>query len=71
MLNTAVNRVDGDGVVLDENFVLLRGPERSCFDLQGDLFGFCDPGGAVGRHFEWMRVDVSGKIWISFESWDV
>ena len=50
-LQAAVDGVDGDGVIADENLIFLGGPKRSGFDLERFASGSCDPGRGVGsRH---------------------
>lgn len=50
-LQAAVDGVDGDGVIADENLIFLRGPKRSGFELERSALGSCDPGrGAGSRH---------------------
>ena len=50
-LQAAVNGVDGDGMIADENLIFLGGPKRSGLDLERFALGSCDPGRGVGsRH---------------------
>ena len=51
-LQAAVDGVNGDGMIADENLIFLGGPERSGLDLERFALGGCDPGRGVGsrRH---------------------
>jgi hypothetical protein len=49
-LETAVNGVDCDGVVLDEDFFCGGCPEGGFFDFKRVRFGLEDPGSGVERH---------------------
>ncbi len=51
-LEAAVDGVDGDGVVSNEDFVFGWGPKRGGLDLEGSAFRSREPGGGVGGHGE-------------------
>lgn len=60
-LERAIDGVDGDGVVLDEDLVSLGSPHGSGLDHEGAALGRFDPGSVVGGHFA-SRVCKGSKL---------
>ena len=49
-LQTVVDRVDGDGVISDENLVFCGSPKGSGLDFERLALGSCEPGGGIRSH---------------------
>ena len=49
-LYATVDRVDGNGMIPNQDLVFRRGPKGGGLDLERLAFGSCEPGRGVGSH---------------------